>query len=438
MAALLVLSACKRVDYSPTQTCLLENATLASAGPGARFVPGEVLVTFKPAPQVLGVEAASVLRDFQLGSLAADNGLAVATAMPGSLPSLLTTGGDPEGVAAALRTDPRVEHAEPNWIYTTQAEFDCVREQWNFSRFGVADAIRVGPGRHGATVAVIDSGVDVDHPELTEAMLPGYNFVDNIPDPRPGSGGQAAHGTHVAGIIASRGAAGPTGVAGFPGQVKVLPIRIFDDAGVVATFADLVTALTWAVGLERIPGVPDNPYPADIVNLSLGGGVAQNAMLNDIVSRVTQAGVLVIAAAGNDVPGILSPANGPDALAVGSVDSDFRLSDFSAWGGSGAIGITAPGGYGPSSCGTILSTLPNGLYGCSRGTSMAAPYVAGAAALLLTHEPGLGPQELAARIASAAYFDSGFMDGARYGAGILCADRLLGARSSPSSQLCGY
>lgn len=448
VALALVAAGCRHFNYSDVQKCLLAEAGLRPAAAAtAEFVPGEVLVTWA-APAGGSLNAAPAADDApgqdeaQLRAFATDHGLRILAVGTDILPARLATAEDPVATATRLEADPRVRHAEPNWIFRTQQDMPCSEQLWHLAGFGVPGALDIGPGRNEVVVAVIDTGVDVDHPELAAAALPGWNFrhdTDTPHDPRPGNAGaRAAHGTHVAGIVVARGddPDGATGVAGFPNQIRLLPVRIFDDAGEQATFADLLNALYWSAGMAAPNGSAVNRHPAGIINLSLGGGTAQNAMLNEAVAAVTQAGILVVAASGNNSPGILAPANGPDALAVGSTDDDYERSAFSAYGGSGQIGIMGPGGRGPSTCGMVVSTLPGGGFGCMEGTSMAAPFVAGAAALLLTHEPDLGPAELVARLEAATYYDEDFMNAAEYGAGVLCVERLLLQDAPGPAQTC--
>lgn len=268
-------------------------------------------------------------------------------------------------------------------------------------------------------------------------MLPGFNFWNMTTDPRPGTPADD-HGTHVTGIIAARGLQQVTGVAGFPDIIRVVPIRIFDDdGGGNPTLDVLLLALAWAAGHDlNLPGVPVNRHPAQLINLSLGATAAPDPSVTDAIQAMVGSGVTVLAASGNDPSfGIHLPANSPAALAIGSVDSDFRRSSFSSFGGPGELTVMAPGGSGPSPCGRVLSTIPadHGI-GCLRGTSMATPFVTGSLALLLSHEPRLTPAQLEARLRAATYFDAAFMTDEQYGAGVLCADRLVsGSNGQPDS-----
>ncbi len=430
----LLLSACRTVEFTPVQSCLRGDPVATAQKQAAPLPVSEILVVYSTGGD---------LRSQQLGTLSDDYGLEPVHVRSGLLPDVLRTEGDAETVAAQLQQDPRVAWAIPNFWLETLGEPDCLTENWNLSGFGVADAWGRGPGRHQVTVAVIDSGIDVDHPELREAMLPGFNFYDLTADPRPALETDR-HGTHVAGIIAARGHRDVAGVAGFPDHVKVLPIRIFSDNAASASFDDLVLALAWAAGLQLegsdLAEVPVNRHPADLINLSLGAAIAPHPGVDALISQLTkERGITVIAASGNDSPGthVYAPANSADALAIGSVDSDYRLADQSLFAGPKEITVVAPGGAGPSHCGQVVSTVPGETpQGCMSGTSMAAPFVTGSLALLLTHEPNLTPEQLEARLRRSTYFDDAFMSEEAYGAGVLCANRLVSGRNQQPATPC--
>lgn len=429
----LLLSACRTVEFTPVQSCL-RGEPVAAAQSDIPLPVNEILVIYSSTEQ---------LSSQQLRSLSDDHDLEPVHTRSGPLPDVLLTTGDAVAVAAALQDDPRVAYAIPNFQLEPLGNTDCLSEHWNLSAFGVAEAWGRGPGRHEVTVAVIDTGIDVDHPELQEAMLPGFNFFDLTADPRPALATDR-HGTHVTGIIAARGHEQVAGVAGFPDSVKVLPIRIFNDNATSASFDDLVLALAWAAGFQLegsdLGDVPVNSHPADLINLSLGAAIAPHPGVDMLISQlVDERGITVIAASGNnsdpDVH-IYAPANSAHAIAIGSVDADYRLAVQSLFAGPKEITVVGPGGAGPSSCGYVFSTVPFDRTGCSAGTSMAAPFVTGALALLLTHEPNLTPQQLEIRLHSATYFDESFMSEEKYGSGVLCANRLVSGRNHRPGMPC--
>lgn len=415
---------------------------MAAPGPAAAApagAAGEVLVRWSGTPTLPGALSTLDGRALQAAGVLHSHGLRVLETGSGSEPDLVWTAADPAETADRLMADPRVAWAVPNWRLAPLGD-DCFQEQWNLADFGVAEAWGSGPGKHSVTVAVIDSGIDTDHPALKDSMLPGFNFYDMNTDPRPVMASDE-HGSHVAGIIAASGNGPITGVAAFPERIRILPIRIFDDRGDDATFRDLLRALAWAVG-DEVEGAPANTNPADIINLSVGAAVAPHAGMSAAIRDIVrERDVAVVAASGNDITGrfptgIHAPANSGEAFAIGSTDSDFHRSYFSAYGGPASLTVLAPGGFGPSACGSVVSTIPGEDYGCQAGTSMAAPFVTGMLALLLTHEPGLTPAELEQRLHAAAWFDDSFMSTEQYGAGVLCANDLLSGRTNDGRGRC--
>lgn len=393
-------------------------------------VPGEVLVGYARPIGLQDTAAEERFRSRMAEGVRSSYGLrSIAPVASGA--ELVYTA-DPDGTIARLRADPRVRYAERNAYVELQLVPNdplFVREQWNMSRFGLQEAWDIETGDSGSVIiAIIDSGVQLHHPDLVAKMLPGCDFNGRDNDPNPGSvvTGDTAHGTHVAGIAAAVGnnREGVAGVA-FGARVRILPVKIFDDTGTHATVEQLAQAIRWSVGLH-VAGVADNPNPADIVNLSLGvPGRFQT--LDDATSAAWAAGALVVAAAGNHTGGqassVMSPANGPDVLAVGSVDDDKNLSYFSNTGAE--IDVVAPGGLGPSYCGYVVSTIPFDDYGCEAGTSMAAPFVSGQAALLKSQVPSRSNRDLSDLILSTTEPGNGTAE--QFGRGIACVDRALGA-----------
>ena len=253
-------------------------------------------------------------------------------------------------------------------------------------------------GSSEVVVAVVDSGVR-PHAEFASRLLPGYDFIDNDSDASdPGSGACGAfvtsiwHGTHVAGIVAA-GING-FGVAGVAPAVRVLPIRVTACGG--GTASAMLNGVRWAAGIP-ILDYPNNPNPADIINLSLGSQLAVQCdrVSQLIFEEVTQLGVLVIAAAGNDaVPASnSSPSNCRNVMSIGASQSNGGRASFSNYGP--VVDVYAPGNF-------ILSTIDLGArnptsdgYARYPGTSMAAPIVSGIAALVLSVDSTLAPGQVA-------------------------------------------
>ena len=425
----------------------------ASAAPraydarGRAYVPGELLVALRAADRLSGAQAARG-GAATAQAVRADHGLTLLRAGGPDAPDLVRVD-DVPATLAALAADARVRYAQPNFyltpLSTTHPNDTYYGDQWNLSLFGLPQAWAIEHGNSNrVVVAIVDSGVQPDHEDLAAKILPGCDLHDDDADASPDV--NSVHGTHVAGIAAAIGDNGK-GVAGvaYGPKVKILPVKVFDNAGADATVDDLVRGVRWAAGLD-VPGVHANPNPAMVINMSVGIPGDQPA-IDDVTQQAWDAGAILVAAAGNHTsgsadPGVMSPANAPAVMAVGSVDSDDTVSDFSNTGSD--VEIAAPGGtlktgsnicatVGPTS--TIVSTYPYdsstaGRYGCEAGTSMAAPFVAGVAALLASAHPGWSNQQIRDQLTATAYYDNSTMTHDEVGSGVACADAALGAATT--------
>ena len=260
-------------------------------------------------------------------------------------------------------------------------------EQWNLDLIQADAAHPVSTGV-GAVVAVVDSGVQADHPDLAGHLRPGYDFVQNDATPQDGNG----HGTHVSGIISAVSGNG-IGVESVAPGATILPVRVLDDDGGGST--DRVAK---GVDYARTHG-------ADVINLSLGSDVPLvGAMGGDAfdaaVHRALAAGIVVVAASGNNgVPVCEQPAASDGLLCVGAVDKRKQRSFFSSFGSG--LGLVAPGGSGTGIPGEdVLSTYTGSGYAELAGTSQAAPHVSGVAALLVAR--GVRGQAAVKRILATA------------------------------------
>lgn len=240
--------------------------------------------------------------------------------------------------------------------------------QWNMSVIKAEAAHSVTRG-DGAVIAVIDTGVDASHQDLQGRLLPGRDFVQNDATPQDGDG----HGTHVTGIAAASGGNGIGVYSTAPGA-RVLPVRVLGDDG-SGTDEQVARGIDYA----RTQG-------ADVINLSLGGlPLIDNIAPGEFsaaVQRAVDAGIVVVAAAGNDsLPICEQPEIRGKILCVGSIDRREMRSFFSS---GDQDSIMAPGGSATGGDEDILSTLPGSKYGEIAGTSQAAPHVAGVAGLLVS------------------------------------------------------
>ncbi|MDI6711389.1 MAG: S8 family serine peptidase [Bacillota bacterium] len=298
---------------------------------GAAYVPGEVIVKFKDAP---GAEAKAQV----LGAYRA-LGLAEKKALPGGA-ALLRTGADVEAAVAALRTDPWVEYAQPNYIYHVAAVNYANEPLWN-QQWGLNDADYGArapeawnrtAGSDGVIVAVIDTGVNAGHPDLQGRLVAGYDFVNNDDDPADDNG----HGTHVAGIIAA--ADNTAGIVGAAPGVRIMPLKAADANGDLTTDR-IVAAIDWA-----------EDHGAKVVNMSFGGAAFDQAEYDAIKKRP---GILFVAAAGNGGDDGIGDDNDvspvypacfdlPNVVAVAALAPDGALAGFSNYGAA-TVDLAAPG-----------------------------------------------------------------------------------------------
>ncbi len=388
------------------------------------YVPGEILVKFKSGtpPETIerfgsrmktSVKRKSNFIGVQLLSLSPD--LSVEKAL------------------AEYRNHPDVLYAEPNYIRRAflLPNDEFLNRQWGLHNTGqtltgtnngsgqpvagtadddidAPEAWDIPTGDSSIIVAVIDSGVDYTHPDLSANMWTGApnhgeDFVNGDGDPMDDFG----HGTHVAGIIGAEGNNPvPTGVAGVMWNVNVqlMALKILNAAG-DGDVATEVLAIDYAI-----------TNGAKIINASFGGPELSSSE-EDAIRAAHNAGIVFVAAAGNEssdndnLPIYPASFNLPNVISVAASDSNDRLTLFSNFG-KNRVDITAPG-----DC--VYSTTPQGLFtllgerSCNNtpitsdyayisGTSMATPHVSGAAGLLLSQDPSLTPEEVRAIILSTA------------------------------------
>ena len=292
-------------------------------------------------------------------------------------------------LGAAVAMAPAASAAAPNDPY--------YGKQWGPQQVRAEQAWPTSTGR-GATIAVVDSGVALDHPEFKGKLVRGATFVDGC-SPSCGNGDWRGpdglpegdeHGTHVAGIAAAATGNG-IGMAGVAPNAKIMPIKVLEEGS--GSFVDIAKGIRWAAD-----------HDADVINMSLGATqgfqvLVAGGVLRDVQDAITYAkrkGVAVIAAAGNDaVPVCNTPAFDTGAMCVVATDKREAKAAYSSGGvDPELLTVSAPGGSILPACGEdIVSTVPAGTgrstscgytsaYDEYAGTSMAAPHVAGVAALL--------------------------------------------------------
>lgn len=275
-----------------------------------------------------------------------------------------------------------------------------------------AGAWNLGVSGRNIVVAVLDTGIVPNHPDLAANVLPGYDFIENIatgsdgdprdPDPTDPGVMAAWHGTKVAGIIAAVTNNG-MGVAGIASGAKILPVRVLGAGG--GFDSDIIAGMRWAAGLE-VNGIPTNPNPARILNLSLGSPGGCSPAYDDAIRELLARDVLIVVSAGNAGGDVDSPGNCGtlQTLTVAGVRHAGTKVGYSNFGQT--VGIAAPAGNcvnlrngeeclfsidsttsptAPGATGYTLRTVPN----YTTGTSFAAPMVAATAALMLEANPAL-------------------------------------------------
>ncbi len=306
-----------------------------------------------------------------------------------------------EGVINELKKDSSVLYAEKNKRLKLHGAFSdpFYSQQWGMTRIKAEQALGIVPaGGNAVVVAVIDTGIDLIHPDLRNRIAPGgYNYVNNNTDVRD----DHWHGTAVAGIIAAEAGNG-AGIVGVAGglNVKILPLKVADASG-GSYLSDFIEAIYGAVQKN-----------ADIINISMGSDEYSNAE-NDAIQHAIEQGVTVIASAGNDYSTLYNyPASYANVISVGSIAEDESKSDFSNY--NNEVDIVAPG-EGIATC------IPDNKYAEVSGTSFSAPMVSGAAAILKAIDPGLIPDEIDAVIKATAKDKGALGKDNNYGYGIVNA-----------------
>lgn len=329
-----------------------------AVGEPPAFVPGEVLVRYREQ-----VSEAAML------AAAGGEGFALIASLPeAGLLRLAVPLGQESQAIQKLQANPMVAYVGPNYLAHATADPNDPSwpKQWNLVRIGMSSVWGEVLANPGLVIAVLDSGVALQHPDLAPSLVPGYDFVNGDAEPADDFG----HGTHVAGIAAAVTNNG-IGVAGVAGGARILPCKVLDGNG-TGTYYDIIQGIYYA-----------RDHGARVINLSLGGQ-ADDPNLRAAVRAARTAGILVVASTGNNGGALLYPAAYLETLAVAATDSSDRRASYSNYGTG--VDLAAPGGTASEG---VYSTLPAAGYGSKYGTSMAAPHVSGVAALIWSAKPDL-------------------------------------------------
>lgn len=328
-------------------------------------------------------------------------------------------------IIGEISKDLSIEYAEPNYIYRTQAMPndpyyldhypDHVGDRdpnwnppydylWDMKKIKVAEAWNTTSGSEDVMIAVIDTGVDYNHPELQGKVVLGHDYANNDEDPMDDNG----HGTHCAGTIAAK-ANNSIGIVGVCPNCKILAIKALDNSGSGSLF-DLSQAIREASNKN-----------ARVINASWGAEISGDLVIDEAIEYARSLGTIMIAAAGNENADtkFFYPASNPGVIAVSATDQNDQKASFSNYGDR--IDVSAPGGMGNEFDGqsragaNILSLRARGIdpYGDGktivgqeylrlRGTSMAAPHVSGLVGLLFSFRPDWQIEEVRQVVRSSA------------------------------------
>ena len=433
--------------------CAVSLMLSAFATPAVHAATARVIVGYKSNNAVTTQEATAS----RVQSLSASSGIKLqAISSPSPKMDVVTAEGmSSEELAQKLSQSNNVAYAEPDRVLKPKfiPSDSLYYKQWHLSpnhpaSLNAESAWNYTMGNSDVTVAVLDTGVRLDHEDMVGRFLPGYDFVSADrsndtdgwdADPSdPGdyvteeeskkAGGDffgcpttsSWHGTAVSGVIAANGN-NAKGIAGLAWGANVLPVRVLGKCG--GRTSDIVAGMRWAAGL----GVPNvSAVPAKtvrILNLSLGSSGVCGDAFRDAITEIRAKGILVVAAAGNENGGVSEPANCPGVIAVGAVRHDATKVEYSNFGPE--VTLTAPGG----NCFSSYDNAPQqpcmfGIHSTSnegttvpatnnyadfwvsllkdkpslQGTSFSAPLTAGTLALMWSAHPKLSDVTIMSRL----------------------------------------
>ena len=283
-----------------------------------------------------------------------------------------------ERLIAALSRNPNIEFAERDFLassaFLPTDTYVLSGDEWHLNKIQAPQAWDLTTGRTNIAIAILDSGVNLSHPDLVGKLLPGYNYVANNSNVADDNG----HGTAVTGVAAAAGNNG-IGVAGVAYGCMILPVKVSDASG-YAAYSAIASGINYAAN-----------QGARVINVSIAGSAASSTLQN-AVNYAWSRNVVVVAAAGNNGNSTLMyPAACANVMAVSATEPNDTLSTFSSYGSD--IAVSAPG--------NIIWTTQNDLnypYGGWWGTSVASPVVAGVAALVASANPSLSNTQIVSLI----------------------------------------
>jgi subtilisin family serine protease len=375
-----------------------------ASGPGgpaavgvATEAPTGVIVTFdSTTPSAARTAALSAVGGTDVGSVY------------GTAARILKVPGNPVAAAATLRGMAGVASVEVDGIAVAQVvpNDPGFVDQWASLNVRAPEAWDVSTGDASTVIAILDTGVRLDHPDLASNLVPGYDFVNGDSTPADDHG----HGTLVAGAAAARGHNG-TGVAGACWTCGIMPVKVAGSSG-SASYSAIASGLRWAADRG-----------ARVANISFAGPTASTT-LTSAVQYALSKNMLVVAAAGNAGTSTPQyPAAIAGVLSVGasnSVDQLYSYSNYGTW-----VDVSAPG--------SVWTTTYQGSYTSAGGTSLAAPLVAGIAALALRPGDGMGPAAMETALTSTAVrLDAGTVAAGRIDAAAYVGRFLTASAPAPA------
>ncbi|WP_421616784.1 S8 family peptidase [Brevibacillus sp. TJ4] len=368
----------------------------------SHYVEHEVVVRFHPRPdqktinQLAASLDAKIKRDYDKFLILKSNSLTTQQLMK------------------KLAEHPDSVFAEPNYLLLPNRRPNdtyYIDYQWNLPLIGMEQSWEISKGSNDVVVAVIDTGLDLSHPEFAGKVIEGYNVLDGSNRPEDDNG----HGTHVAGVIAAK-TNNSDGIAGMSWNSKLMPIKAIGADG-SGSAVDIAQGIYWATD-----------HGADVINLSVGNYTSSAALL-EACRYAYKNNVVLVAASGNDATDKSSyPAAYDEVLAVAAVDHRRERADFSNFGDY--VDVAAPGV-------DIPSTYIYSDYASLSGTSMACPHVAALASLVRSVRPEMTSAEVMEHIRNSAVDLGAPGHDALYGHGMINAEQALsqlGQATPPKAQ----